>query len=54
MAGVQSIHYQVPLFTIADHTPLPMEGDTVVEGVFASCYETVQHNLARITMMPIR
>ena len=31
-----------------------MEGDIVVNRVFASCYATVQHDLAHITMMPIR
>ena len=34
--------------------PLTMEGDIVVDGVFASCYTTVQHDLAHIAMMPIR
>ena len=31
-----------------------MEGNIVVDGVFASCYSTVHHDLAHITMMPIR
>ena len=34
--------------------PLTMEGRIVVDGVLASCYPFGNHDLAHISMMPIR
>ena len=34
--------------------PLTMEGNIVVDGVLASCYAAIDHNLAHIGMTPLR
>ena len=35
-------------------TPVTMEGNIVVDGVLASCYAVVDHDLAHIGMTPMR
>ena len=35
-------------------TPVTMDGNIVVDGVLASCYATVDHDLGHIAMTPIR
>ena len=35
-------------------TPLTMQGSIVVDGVLASCYAYENHDLAHMTMAPIR
>ena len=36
------------------YVPLTMEGNIMVDGVLASCYPSVHHDLAHIGMLPIR
>ena len=33
---------------------MTMEGDIVVDGVLSSCYASVHHDVAHITMTPLR
>ena len=35
-------------------TPVTMEGNIVVDGVLASCYASVPHDLAQIAMIPMK
>ena len=35
-------------------TPLTMEGNIIVNGVLASCYATVDHDVAHVGVIPIR
>ena len=39
---------------IGVYVPLTMEGNLVVDGVLASCYAIVDHNIAQIEMKPIQ
>ena len=41
-------------FFTGAYVPLTMEGNIVVDNVLASCYPTVDHDLAHIAMTPIR
>ena len=36
------------------YVPLMMEGNIVVDGVLASCYAMVQHDIAHIWLTPLR
>ena len=36
------------------YVPLTMEGNIVVDGVLASCYANVDHDIAQIVMKPIQ
>ena len=36
------------------YAPLTVEGNIVVDGVLASCYAVVDHDLAQIILKPIR
>ena len=36
------------------YVPLTMEGKMVVDGIWASCYAIVDHDLAQIAMKPIQ
>ena len=36
------------------YVPLTMEGNIVVDGVLASCYAIVDHDIAQIVMKPIQ
>ena len=36
------------------YIPITMEGNIVVDGVLASCYASVPHDLGHLGMMPIR
>ena len=39
---------------IGAYVPLTMEGNVVVDGVLASCYPTIDHDLAHLSMAPLR
>ena len=36
------------------YVPLTMEGNIVVDGVLASCYPAADHDLAHLSMAPLR
>ena len=36
------------------YTPVTMEGNIVVDGVLASCYASLDHDLAHLGMTPLR
>ena len=39
---------------VGAYTPVTMKGNMMVDGVLASCYAFFDHDLAHITMTPIR
>ena len=41
-------------FILGAYVPLTIKGNIIVDGVLASCYPSVHHDLANIGMTPIR
>ena len=49
--------HKIPLFcssSIGAYLPLVMEGNIMVDGVLASCYASVDHDLAHLIMTPMQ
>ena len=44
----------VCILSVGAYTPLTLEGKIIVDGVLASCYATVDHDLAHVGVTPIR
>ena len=42
------------LFSVGAFVPLTKDGNLVVDGILASCYIEVNHDLAHLTMMPMQ
>ena len=42
------------MYYLGAYVPLTMDGSIVVDGVLAFCYPSAHHDLAHITMTPIR
>ena len=43
-----------PILLLGAYVPLTMEGSILVDGILASCYPSVRHDLAHIGMTPMR
>ena len=41
-------------FCTAAYVPLTPEGNIIVDGVLASCYSDVDHDLAHLSMIPMQ
>ena len=39
---------------LGTYTPITMKGTIMVDGILASCYATVDHDLAHLGMTPLR
>ena len=42
------------LLFLGAYTPVPVEGNIIVDGILASCYTISDHDLAHLAMTPIR
>ena len=42
------------LFFVGAYVPLTTEGNIVADGVLASCYPSVDHDMSHLSMTPIR
>ena len=43
-----------PYFCVGAFVPLTMDGNVLVDGVLASCYASVDHDVAHFGMAPMR
>ena len=48
------LNYSTLYFSPGAYVPLTGEGNIVVDGVLASCYPSIDHDLAHIGMAPMR
>ena len=42
------------LFVLGTYTPVTVEGNIIVYGILASCYAISDHDLAHLSMTPMR
>ena len=50
MIGTKMHYYSY----VGTYVPLTMDGNIVVDGVLASCYASIDHDLAHFGMIPMR